>query len=145
MYWVCGKRFFTISQCLRIQDFDAEIAEAERKARQTAVWEFLGAPHTNEVDELIENDIPPSKPATMDGWESPITKAKREKLPEMAYVLPPEEDPDVNDDEISEIIRESVSEDIDPARIAYEQQLAEEARWQKERRERLKQTKEKEK
>ena len=145
MYWVCGKRFFTISQCLRIQDFDAEIAEADRKARQTAVWEFLGAPHTNEVDELIQTDIPPSKPATMDGWESPIAKMKKEKLPEMGYVLPPSEDPDINDDEISEILRESVPKDLDPARTAYEQQLAAEARWQKERRDRLQKTKEKEK
>jgi hypothetical protein len=81
----------------------------------------------------------------MDGWESPIAKMKKEKLPEMGYVLPPSEDPDINDDEISEILRESVPKDLDPARTAYEQQLTAEARWQKERRERLQKTKEKEK
>ncbi len=142
MYWVCGKRFFTISQCLRKPDFDAEIEEFDRKSRQTAVWEFLGAPHTNEVDMLIEEDIPPSKPAIMDGWKSPITQMKRKKLHEMDY-LPPEEDPDINDDAVSEIILESVPQEIDPGRLAYEQQLAEETRWRLERRERLRKNKEK--
>ncbi len=133
MYWVCGKRFFTISQCLRVYDFDELI---EKEDRQSELWEFVGAPYAKDTLDVIRAHMyAPNKP--------PQCGPPDKEIPQKTYER--EEDPDINDDAISEIILESVSEEIDPARIAYEQQLAQEDRWRLEHRERLRKNKEKEK
>lgn len=148
MYWACGKRFFTISQCLREEDFDKVIQKEMMKELSPYNWEYLGAPDASLADDLIRKDIKKkgAPRITMDGWESPYAKAIKNKWDGVMKAYWDSENPDVNDG-----IREAIvlnleqppeeKPDIMTAEEHYQELLAIERAERKARRERIRQKK----
>ncbi|MDE2524600.1 MAG: hypothetical protein O0X96_05675 [Methanocorpusculum sp.] len=162
MYWVCGKRFFTMSQSLRVYDFDADIAAEDRKKRQTAIYEYLGAEQGGDVEKFIAaqngDEAVPKNAREAGDVARFLAEYRRDHSPPIRDIwvrrlrndefwkkwpfedeeappgkLPPDEDPDTNDDiDLADFLGS-----ITPERIAYENQLVEETRLMEERRKRL--------
>lgn len=100
MYWVMGKRFFTISQCLREYDFDAEILKEDLK-RIAPEWEFIGSPDASETTAYILRDAK-KKHIHMrlsgDGWENKPPAEPEQIREKIRRKFKREEEPDINDD-----------------------------------------------
>lgn len=54
-YWVCNKRFFTMSQSLRYQEI-AEAVKAKLERKSAGIYEFLGAVRSDLVSDAIARD-----------------------------------------------------------------------------------------
>lgn len=148
MYWVCGKRFFTISQCLREDDLDAALMKDVMKELSPYNWEYLGAPDASLADDLIAKDIrkhgaystPPR--LTMHEWESPYAKMRRERWDDTMSRYADAENPDINDDTRTAIAQsiehlQETPPEIISAEQHYQELLAMEREERKAQRERL--------
>lgn len=143
MYWVCGKRFFTMSQSLRVYDFDEMIERDD--SRQTGLYEFLAAPDESLVSSIIRDDRVARSPPLRDVPYIPRPDPEMQEFyrhwpfedEENRISLQEPESPDVDDDNLADFLGS-----LSPERIAYEQQLAEEVKLMEERRKRLKRKRE---
>lgn len=111
MYWATGKRFFTISQCLRDDDFDDQLLKETIKELSPYNWKFIGAPFASEADDLILKDIRKNdtRQATMDGWISPDRKLRHERYMH-DLMMKRHENPDIDDDDIAESVMQSLDQ-----------------------------------
>lgn len=140
MYWVCGKRFFTVSNILRSFDADKEIEEFEKRYYREiygADYEFLGAVEESLVDDFIRKDSIKRKPPIRDIYISrPMPEEFKVKWPfedefKPSSYLPQEETPDQTDDQLT-------AANAEPDLTEYEKMLREERKLMEQRRERLK-------
>lgn len=145
MYWVCGKRFFTVSNSLRTPDFDAEIARDDKKREKETrgpLYEFVGAVDETLLDNLITKDrikhTPPFRPLRPAHTAEIPSEFKKDWQFEDEFkpseFVPWEESPDTNDD---------IPKIPEPDEISeYEKMLREESRRMVEHRSHLKRTSE---
>ena len=148
MYWVMGKRFFTISQCLRDYDFDAEILKEDLK-RFAPEWEFVGSPDAAETTAYILRDAKKKRVhmrLSGPGWETKPKPTEEERRAAFAKRTAEEENPDINDDIPSppELTDEQAAAlvEITTAEENYNRLLELEREQRKARREELKRRKE---
>lgn len=152
MYWVMGKRFFTISQCLREYDIDAIIEKEDLKKLQTAKWEFIGTPENGKVLDFIKKDarITKTQPSTTGhGWVIKPLAEEENKRSIIRRKFADEENPDIDDESPLKSILAGVTEEqaaavieITTAEAEYQRLLQLEREQRKARREELKRRKE---
>lgn len=152
MYWAMGKRFFTISQCLREYDIDALILKEDLKKLQTAKWEFVGTPEDGKVLSFIQKDARKTRTQpslTGKGWiiKPPETDEHRRSI--IREKFKDEENPDQEDENPLNSILEGITEEqaaavieITTAEAEYNRLLELEREMRKARREELKRRKE---
>lgn len=100
MYWVMGKRFFTISQSLREYDFDAEILKEDLK-KIAPEWEFIGSPDASETTAYILRDARKKRVhmrLSGEGWENKPPATPEQTREKIRRKFEKEESPDINDD-----------------------------------------------
>lgn len=148
LYWVMGKRFFTISQALREYDFDAEILREDLK-KHAPEWEFVGSPDASDTVAYILRDARKKRihmRLSGDGWETK-PKPEEEKRQAVRKRFAAEELPDVNDDIPPDTVELSEEEaaamlEIMTAEEHYQRLLEIEREERKRKREELKRRKE---
>ena len=152
MYWAMGKRFFTISQCLREYDYDDLILKDDLKKLSTSTWEYVGTPYTADTLAYIQRHarkkhVPPK--LSGHGWVVKPAPEPDEKRARIKKRFEAEENPDINDDVQNLPILEALTEEqsaavveITTAEAEYNRLLELEREQRKARREALKRRKE---
>ena len=152
LYWVMGKRFFTISQSLREYDFDAEILKEDLK-KIAPVWEFVGSPDASETTAYILRDARKKRVhmrLSGDGWENKPPATPEQTREKIRRKFEKEESPDINDDlprieELPQVLTDEQAAaivEITTAEENYNRLLELEREERRKRREELKRRKE---
>lgn len=155
MYWVMGKRFFTISQALRDYDIDALILKEDLKKLSTSTWEFVGTPENADVIAYIQKDARRKKVMpglSGKGWAVKPPAEPEEMRARIRKRFADEENPDIDDESPSNSIYDGLTEqeaaaviEITTAEAEYKRLLELEREQRKARREELKRRKESQK